>query len=82
MAEAMALGVPVVAANWSANVEFMKSENSYLVPYHLIPVREPKGSYRDYKSAVWAEPDTDAAAVALRKLCEEWRMRHQSENAI
>ncbi len=80
IAEAMALGVPVVATDWSANAEFMKPENGYLVPCHLVPVRDPKGPYRGYKNAVWAEPDTEAAALALRKLYEEWQQRQQSKN--
>jgi glycosyltransferase involved in cell wall biosynthesis len=66
--EAMARGVPVVATGWSGNVDFMSSEDSCLVPYKLVPVRDDSSIYRH---SVWAEPDIDAAACALRRLATE-----------
>lgn len=68
MAEAMAHGLPVVATGWSGNLEFMSQEESVLVPYELVPVKDESGVYR---RSVWAEPDIDAASVALRRLADD-----------
>ena len=38
MAEAMALGKPVVATAWSANLEFMDEESAYLIPAATVPI--------------------------------------------
>jgi glycosyltransferase involved in cell wall biosynthesis len=65
MREAMAHGLPVVGTGWSGNLDFMTEADSCLVPYRLIPVSDAAGIYRD---SVWAEPDIDAAAIALRRL--------------
>ncbi|CAN5448393.1 hypothetical protein BH18VER1_BH18VER1_05240 [soil metagenome] len=64
MAEAMALGRPVIATGYSGNVEFMTSSNSYLCRYNEVevgPEREPYPSH-----AYWANPDLDEAAVLMR----------------
>jgi glycosyltransferase involved in cell wall biosynthesis len=61
MAEAMALGKPVVATGYSGNLEFMSRENSYLVGYRLTTIEQAIGSY--YRAGdVWAEPDVGEAA--------------------
>lgn len=69
MAEAMALGTPVVATNWSANTEFMTQETSCMVDYQLVPV----GNQYQYMDAThrWAEADTEQAAGYLRRLYED-----------
>lgn len=65
MLEAMAHGVPVVATGWSGNTDFMTAENSALVPFDLVAVRDMAGIYA---GGEWAEPDLDAAADMLRSL--------------
>ena len=66
MAEAMMLGTPCVATNWSANTEFMTEESSCMVGYELIPVN---GAYQgDDGTMRWAEPNVHEAAVFLKKL--------------
>ena len=69
MAEAMALGTPVVATNWSANTEFMTQETSCMVDYQLVPVRKQyqcgEASHR------WAEADIEQAAGYLKRLFED-----------
>ncbi|MBR5345121.1 MAG: glycosyltransferase family 4 protein [Clostridia bacterium] len=73
MAEAMTLGVPVVATNWSSNTDFMTPDVSCLVDAELIPVGDAyqfgDGTHR------WADPDLDQAADYLRRLHDdpEWR---------
>lgn len=65
LAEAMALGKPVIATGWSGNLDFMDPDCSVLVPARTVPVRDPAGVYR---GGVWAEPDLSVAAGALRTL--------------
>jgi glycosyltransferase involved in cell wall biosynthesis/2-polyprenyl-3-methyl-5-hydroxy-6-metoxy-1,4-benzoquinol methylase len=69
MAEAMAYGKPVVATNYSGNVDFMHAGNSYLIPYELVPI--PKGCDPYPARAEWADPDLNAAAAAMRRVFED-----------
>jgi len=68
VAEAMSLGVPVVATAWSSNAEFMPEECTCRVGYTLIPVGE-NYQWADDRQR-WANPDTDEAARDLRLLFE------------
>jgi glycosyltransferase involved in cell wall biosynthesis len=80
MAEAMALGKPVIATNYSGNLEFMKDDNSCLVSYKLIPV----SNYVSYSSrSKWADPDDESAAYFMRKIVhnKEFRKRISSKAA-
>lgn len=70
MLEAMAQGVPVVATGWSGNLDFMDQDCATLVPAELVAVQDASGIYRN---SVWAEPDLDAAAQALRRLADDPR---------
>jgi glycosyltransferase involved in cell wall biosynthesis len=64
MAEAMALGKPVIATGYSGNLHFMSSENSYLVEHALAEV--PPGCEPYPAGAVWAEPDLARAAAIMQ----------------
>ncbi len=66
-AEAMLLGVPVVATGWSGNMEYMDPGCAALVPYALVPARDPRGVF-EAPGAVWAEPDLGTAAAQLARL--------------
>lgn len=66
MAEAMSLGVPVVATNWSSNTEFMPGEAACMVDYTLIPVGKDYQFEND--NLVWADADVHQAAAYLRNL--------------
>jgi glycosyltransferase involved in cell wall biosynthesis len=68
IADAMALGKPVIATAYSGNLDFMTAQNSYLCPAsrtQIGPEREPypAGSY-------WSEPDLSEAARLLRYVYE------------
>lgn len=69
MAEAMAIGKPVIATGYSGNVDFMNSENSYLVDYAIgrvgpdCEIYPPEGE--------WAEPDVEYAAALMRRVYED-----------
>jgi glycosyltransferase involved in cell wall biosynthesis len=65
--EAMLRDVPVVATGWSGNMDFMRGEGCFAVPYTLVPVHDPQGNYA-VPGTVWAEPDIGAAAAILRDL--------------
>jgi glycosyltransferase involved in cell wall biosynthesis len=69
-AEAMLLGKPVIATNWSGNTDFMDEENSALVGYSLVPARDPRGVF-EAPGAVWADPDMGEAVGRLRALADD-----------
>jgi len=66
LAEAMALGKPVIATGYSGNLDFMTPTNSYLVPYEMVSVGSECEPYP--AAAKWAEPDIDAAAELMRRV--------------
>lgn len=69
-AEAMLLGVPVVATGWSGNMDFMDAGSAALVPFSLVPASDPRGVFQA-EGAVWAEPDIAAAAAHLVRLAND-----------
>lgn len=69
MAEAMALGKPVIATAFSGNLEFMDEHNSYLVPYRMTTI--PPGCDPYPAGAEWADPDIDVAAELMRKVFDD-----------
>lgn len=75
LAEAMWLGVPVVATRYSGNLDFMDDECALLVDHEMIPVRDGRGIYPS--GAVWADPDIEVAAAALRRLADSESTRRQ-----
>ncbi len=66
-AEAMLMGVPVIATGWSGNMDFMDPNSAVLIGYTLIPARDPRGIY-EVSGAMWAEPDHAQAVAALQRL--------------
>ncbi len=64
LAEAMALGKPVIGTAWSGPADFMNPANSYPVRYDLVELAERHGPY--HAGQIWAEPDLDDAARAMR----------------
>lgn len=69
MAEAMLLGKPVVATNFSGNVDFMDESNSLLVDYELRKLGWPIPPYDAHLE--WAEPSVDHAAQHMRRLYDD-----------
>ena len=66
LAEAMALGKPVIATGYSGNLDFMNSKNSILIPYVLTKIGPNSEPYPH--DSFWAEPDIDKAAQELRRI--------------
>jgi glycosyltransferase involved in cell wall biosynthesis len=75
LAEAMLLGKPVIATNWSGNTDFMSPDASASIRFSLVPVSDPGGPYANIDS-VWADPDLDHAAAEMRRLSDP-AARHQ-----
>lgn len=69
IAEAMALGKPVVATNYSANVDFMNESNSFPVDYSVTEITDDHGPYR--RGAKWADADVAHAAEQMRRVVDE-----------
>ena len=68
MAEAMAIGKPVIGTGYSGNLDFMNAHNSYLVDYELgrvgpdCEIYPPEGR--------WADPSIEHAAELMRRVVE------------
>ncbi|WP_312513350.1 glycosyltransferase [Chryseobacterium culicis] len=63
IAEAMALGKPVIATGYSGNLEFMNVNNSYAVKYEMVELTKNVGQLQQGSS--WAEPDVNHAAQLM-----------------
>lgn len=74
MAEAMAIGKPVVCTGWSGNMDFTTQEAAFLVDYTLIPCDDPYDVYRA-RGAQWAQADVAHAAQQLRRVAEDGEAR-------
>jgi glycosyltransferase involved in cell wall biosynthesis len=73
MAEAMSLGTPVIATNYSAQTDFMDDSVGCMVDYAMVDVPEDTLWYSE--GAKWAQPDIYDAARYIKKLYndEEYR---------
>jgi glycosyltransferase involved in cell wall biosynthesis len=74
IAEAMALGKPVIATGYSGNLDFCSPETSCLVRFKKVPVKEEQ--YWHSAGQVWAEPDVDHAAEWMTRLLEDPDLRN------
>ena len=66
MAEAMLLGTPVIATNWSANTEFMDKNTACMVDAEIVSLDQDCPPY--HVGNHWAKPDEEQAAKYMRKL--------------
>lgn len=66
IADAMALGTPVIASGYSGNLEFTSDDTAYLVPVKRAVVGPDAGPYPP--GDAWAEPDLDIAAELMRRV--------------
>lgn len=69
LAEAMLLGTPVIATNWSANTEFMNKETACMVDYKLCTLERELPPF--HAGSRWADPDIRQAAAYMKKLYED-----------
>jgi hypothetical protein len=69
LAEAMAIGKPVIGTGYSGNVDFMNAHNSYLVAYELGRVGPDCEIYP--ADGEWAQPSVEHAAALMRRVYED-----------
>ena len=69
LAEAMYLGKPVIATGYSGNLDFTNEQNSCLVDYRLIPVRDHE--YPFAKGQKWADPDIEHAVWFMKRVVND-----------
>jgi glycosyltransferase involved in cell wall biosynthesis len=72
MAEAMAVGTPVIATGYSGNLSFMSEDSALLVDFTEVTIGP--GSYYP-ANGHWAEPDLDHAATLMRSIVEDESQR-------
>lgn len=66
--EAMACGLPVIATDWSAQRDFMNSDNAFPVQVESLIPAEAKCPY--YKGFSWANPSYDHLRLMMRHVFE------------
>ncbi len=69
IADALALGVPVVCSAYSGNLAFVEPVDCWLVPIREIEVGPDQFPYEPH--ARWADPDVEVAARALRAIVDD-----------
>lgn len=69
MAEAMYLGTPVVATDWSGNRDFMDSDTACMVKSTAVRLKKSYPPFK--KGSRWAQPDEEQAAGYLRALYDD-----------
>ena len=80
LAEAMLLGTPTIATNWSSNTEFMNSDVACMVDYELVTLQKDMPPFKAGNR--WADPDVQQAAGYMRKLRDDEKFYQQiAENA-
>lgn len=66
VAEAMALGRPVIATDYSATNDLLTPATGWPVDFRLVPVKA--GQYPFHEGQIWAEPDPSHAAWQMRRV--------------
>ena len=79
LAEAMLLGKPLVATNYSGSREFAREGTACLVNYELVSV--PEDAYPFWRDQVWAEPDVGHAAAQMARLVADDGYREEIARA-
>jgi glycosyltransferase involved in cell wall biosynthesis len=70
--EALAMGLPTIASNWSAHLEFMDPATSWLIDGEVVPVADDAELFSGlYKGHRWFEADVDALADAMREVASD-----------
>lgn len=83
--ESMMLGTPVLATNYSGNLDFMTPTDSRLVGFSMVPVQGTSiGSYDPRyigEGQQWAEPDLADATKGFLELMDDEHRAHLSAAA-
>ena len=81
IAEASALGVPIIATDYSGNVEYFEDRDGWAIPFELIPVL-PNEYFYWQPGMNWAQADIAAAAQALREARSQHGTRPDSTELL
>jgi glycosyltransferase involved in cell wall biosynthesis len=73
LAEALQLGLDVIATNYGGNADFCTGPLAHPIDYQLIPVKQ--GEYPHHEEMVWAEPNLQQAIAVMREVAQK---RHNS----
>jgi len=68
-AEAMLLGTPVIATNWSSNTEFMNKDVACMVDSSFVIIDKDCGPYQAGNR--WADPDLEQASRYMQRLFQD-----------
>ena len=69
LAEALQLGLHLIATDWSGNKDFCGGSLYYPVPYKLIPLKPFE--YPHWQGQFWAEPNISLSAKILKKVVKK-----------
>ena len=69
VAEAMSLGVPVIATDYGGTADFVTEETGFPLHYRLVEIAQDHGPYR--KGGIWAEPSQAHLQRLLRGVAAE-----------
>jgi glycosyltransferase involved in cell wall biosynthesis len=83
MAEALQMGLDVIATDHGGNTDFCTGPQAHPVRYNLVPI--PAGAYPHHQGQVWAEPDLAHAVRLLHAVADKrlgWRQDSMELNTI
>ncbi|MGK7958708.1 MAG: glycosyltransferase family 4 protein [Crocosphaera sp.] len=69
LTEAMLLGKPVIATDYSGSKDFVDASTGFPVNYQLKPLNE--GDYPFWQGQKWADPDIDHAAWLMQNILND-----------
>ncbi len=79
--EAMACGVPAIVPNWGPSVEWLNSQNSFLIDVPSLQEIPPNYFLPSFRGHKWARP-SEGHLVELLKLCATRRDLVDSKRAL
>lgn len=75
LAEAMCLGKPTIATNYSGNLEFMNAHNSFLVDYVINSIEKPDVNFCD--KTIWADPQLEDSVRNMRLVYNDRKLANE-----
>ncbi|MFN9622119.1 MAG: glycosyltransferase [Cyanobacteriota bacterium] len=79
-AEALQLGLEVIATDYGGNADFCHGPLAHPVPYTMIAVQE--GEYPYYQGLRWADPDIGQAASMMREVVSRRQAMPQADARV
>jgi glycosyltransferase involved in cell wall biosynthesis len=79
-AEALQLGLDVIATGYGGNADFCEGPLAHPIPYTLIPVQN--GEYPYHHGLQWADPDIEQAANMLCKVAAQRQLTAEPDPRV